>query len=208
MSQLSKQERSLLASSCQPIALKEGQILGPLDSEPQVYFLTGATVAMVVQDGHRTGLAIGLLGAEHAVGLENVLDNPQPEIQHLVQTAGSAWCIPARTLQTLALQHPAILNAISRQLWLLLSHVATFAVRIQTLDIPARLATWLVLSAHAAQTTQLQLTHEHLAHMLGVRRVSITLAAGQLRDQGLLRYSRGHLQLLNLPGLKQAAELT
>jgi CRP-like cAMP-binding protein len=67
------------------------------------------------------------------------------------------------------------------------------------------LAAWLVLSAETAQTNTLQMTHEHLAHMLGVRRVSITLAAGQLREQGLLSYSRGQVHVLNLPGLAKAA---
>ncbi len=206
ISHLPKQERSLLVSSCEPIALKAGQLLGPQDGVPLVYFLTGATVAMMVHDEHQGGLAVGLLGAAHAVGLENVLDNSQPGIRHRVQTAGQAWCIQALTLQALALDHPAILSAISRQLWLLVTHVATFAASIQTLDIQARLAAWLLLSAQTAQTTTLELTHEHLAHMLGVRRVSITLAAGQLREQGLLSYSRGRVHLLDLPGLQRAAQ--
>ncbi len=206
ISHLPKQERSLLVASCEPIALKAGQLLGSQDGTPLVYFLAGATVAMMVNDEHQAGLAVGLLGAAHAVGLENVLDNNQQGIQHRVQTAGQAWCVKARTLQTLALEHPAILSAISRQLWLLVTHVATFAASIQTLDIQARLAAWLLLSAQTAQKTTLELTHEHLAHMLGVRRVSITLAAGQLREQGLLSYSRGRVHLLDLAGLQQAAQ--
>lgn len=207
ISQLPKPELALLVSQCTPIALKAGQLLGFEDSEPLVYFLAGATVVMMVNDEHHAGLAVGLLGAAHAVGLENVLDDRQPGIQHRVQTAGQAWCIQARTLQTLALDHPAILSAISRQMWLLLTHVATLAASIQALDIRARLAAWLLLSAQTAQTNTLQLTHDHLGHMLGVRRVSITLAAGQLRDQGLLSYSRGRIRLLDLTGLEQAAQM-
>jgi CRP-like cAMP-binding protein len=124
-----------------------------------------------------------------------------------VQTAGTAWAISAITLRDLALQHPALLIVISRHLWQLVTHVATVAACIQTLDIRARLAAWLVLSAQKARTTDLHLTHEHLAHMLGVRRVSITLAAGELREQGLLNYHRGQLHILDLPGLMRAGEL-
>lgn len=204
--QLPKQERSLLEKACEPVALKTGQWLGAQDSKPQVYFLTGATVAMLVHDGQHAGVAVGLLGAAHAVGLEHVLDSGTASIQHLVQTAGQAWCMEATALQALALDHPAILTAISRQLWLLVTQVAAFAASIQTLDVQARLAAWLQLSAQTAQSNTLHLTHEHLAHMLGVRRVSITLAAGQLRQQGLLSYSRGRVHLLNLAGLKQAAQ--
>lgn len=199
-------ERSLLMKACDPVELKAGQVLGPKDVTPMVYFLTGATVALLVMDEHHTGLAVGLLGSAHAVGLDQVLGYHNPTLEHRVQTAGAAWCIPATLLQALALDHAAILNAISRQLWLLVSHVASFAASIQTLDIQARLAAWLVLSAETAHSQQLSLTHEHLAHMLGVRRVSITLAAGQLRAQGLLSYSRGQVRLLDLEGLKKATQ--
>ena len=206
ISQLPEQEQSLLLNTCLPVSLKAGQWLNSQDSEPLVYFLAGATVAMMVQDEHHAGLAVGLLGAAHAVGLEHVLNSGPHGIQHLVQSAGQAWCVQAQTLQTLALDHPAILRAISHQLWLMVTHVASLAASIQTLDIQARLAAWLVLSAQTAQTNTLQMTHEHLAQMLGVRRVSITLAAGQLRDQGLLSYSRGQVHVLNLPGLARAAQ--
>lgn len=191
--------------ACEPVALKAGQVLGLKDTASLVYFLTGATVAMMVKGEHHPSLAVGLLGSAHAVGLEHVLGRTNPNLEHRVQTAGAAWCIHASTLQTLALEHRTILNAISRQLWLLLSHVATFAASIQTLDIQARLAAWLLLSVETAQNQHLSLTHEHLAQMLGVRRVSITLAAGELRDKGLLSYSRGQVLVLDLPGLTKAA---
>lgn len=204
--ELPELERSLLMQACERVTLKSGQLLGAQDSEPQVYFLTSATVAMMVHDEQHASVAVGLLGAAHAVGLAHVLDSSSTHIRHLVQTSGQAWRINAQALQALALDHPAILTSISRQLWLLVTQVAAFAASIQTLDIRERLAAWLLLSAQTAQTTTLHLTHEHLAHMLGVRRVSITLAAGQLREQGLLSYSRGQIQLLNLEGLKQAAQ--
>ena len=69
-------------------------------------------------------------------------------------------------------------------------------------DVTTRLARWLALSAERAQMQQLHLTHEHLAQMLGVRRVSITLAAGELKERGLIAYQRGVLNILNLAGLQ------
>lgn len=205
LSDLPELERSLLMKSCVPVELKAGQVLGPKDLGPMVYFLTGATVALMVKDEHHASLAVGLLGSAHAVGLEQVLGCSSPTLENRVQTAGAAWRIQAPLLQAMSLGHHVILNALSRQLWLLVSHVASFAASIQTLDIQARLAAWLVLSAQTAHSEDLYLTHDHLAQMLGVRRVSITLAAGQLREQGLLSYSRGQVHLLNLPGLAQAA---
>ena len=209
-SQLSKAEQTLLQSACEPVTLKARQVLGLRDAQPHVYFLAGATVAMMVEEPQHKGLAVGLLGADDAAGLEHVLgDTLQPTIHPLklrVQTAGLAWRVSAQTVQNLALKHPTLLLVISRQLWHMVTHVATVAADIQTLDIQARLAAWLVLSAQKAQTHNLCLTHEHLAQMLGVRRVSITLAAGVLRDQALLEYDRGQLRILNMPGLIQATQ--
>ena len=85
-------------------------------------------------------------------------------------------------------------------------HIAQVSAEIQTHDIRRRLASWLLLSAHKAQTQTLHLTHEHLARMLSVRRVSITLAAGELRDAGLLTYSRGRLHIVDKQALEAMAQ--
>ncbi len=203
--QLPLEVQTLITAACEPVTLKAGQLLGRFDTQGRVYFLDGATVALMVEEPGLTGLAVGLLGADDAAGLGQVVQEPRTAtsgaLKLRVQTGGKAWAIAAEVLRDLALQHPPLLAVISRQLWQLVMHVATVAACVQTLEIRARLAAWLVLSAQKAYKTELHLTHEHLAHMLGVRRVSITLAAGQLREQGLLHYSRGQLHILDLPGL-------
>ncbi len=204
--QLTDIEQTLLQALCEPVALKAGQMLNPQasDTAAQVYFLTGATVALMIQGGPRSSLAVGLLGSDSAAGLEYALNASTPQLQFRVQTTGHAWGVKASVFRALMLQNPHMLGIVSHHLWQLVEHVAAVAACMQTLDIRARLAAWLVLSAEKAQTTTLHLTHEHLAHMLGVRRVSITLAAGELRDMGLLRYTRGQLHILDLSGLKKA----
>lgn len=211
--QLPLEVQTLVQAACEPVTLKAGQLLGRLDTQARVYFLSGATVALVVEEPGHKSLALGLLGSDDAAGLGHVVQDPTPPnspsaLKLRVQTSGSAWAMSAIALRELALQHPALLALISRHLWQLVTHVATVAACVQTLDIHARLAAWLVMSAQKARTTELHLTHEHLAHMLGVRRVSITLAAGELKDAGLLHYSRGQVHILDMPGLMRAGEST
>lgn len=210
--QLPLQVQTLLRTECEPVILKAGQLLGRLDTETRVYFLCDATVALVVEEPGQKSLAVGLLGAGEVAGLGHVVHAPHPDhpqaLKLRVQTSGRAWAVPASYLRNLALAHPQVLMVITRQLWQMVTHVAAVSARIQTLDIRARLAAWLVLSAQKAHTTELQLTHEHLSRMLGVRRVSITLAAGELRAQGLLHYNRGRLHVLDLPALIQASATT
>ncbi len=203
--QLSDQEQMLLQALCEPVDLKTGQTLNPPSSgdAPRVYFLTGATVALMVQGGQRTSLAVGLLGSDSAAGLEYALNASTQQLQFRVQTAGRAWGVNAVVLRALMQKNPHMLELVSRHLWQLVEHVAEVAACIHTLDVRARLAAWLVLSAQKAQTLTLQLTHDQLAQMLGVRRVSITLAAGELRDMGLLHYTRGQLHILDMAGLQR-----
>jgi CRP-like cAMP-binding protein len=84
--------------------------------------------------------------------------------------------------------------------------IADLTASIQFDDVQIRLAAWLALCARRSGTLQLNLTHDQLARMLGVRRVSITLAAMALKDMGLLTYKRGSVDILDLKGLIQLTQ--
>ncbi len=203
--QLAQEDQNRLQRICQPVELTAGQTLCP-PGPPEnckVYFLTGACVALLMENPPQHSLAVGLVGAEGVIGLGSVLDSDPCHWQCLVQTSGSAWAVNSSDLALLLHQRPGMLWVISQYLWQLAGHVATLSASVQFGDITTRLAHWLVLSADRAQTAHLQLTHEHLAKMLGVRRVSITLAAGELKERGLIRYQRGFLDILDTPGLRQ-----
>lgn len=201
--QMAQEDQRRIHSLCSPVSLQAGQILNPAGqaNTAKVYFLTGACVALLVQDTQHNSLAVGLVGTEGAVGLGPVLESRCDELQMYVQTPGSAWVAESAAVAQLLHQRPGMLWVISQYLWALTSHVATTTACVQFDDITGRLAYWLVLSADRAKTQQLHLTQEHLARMLGVRRVSITLAAGALKDMGLIAYRRGLLDILDKPGL-------
>ena len=65
----------------------------------------------------------------------------------------------------------------------------------------ARLARWLLMSHDRIQNDELYLTHQFLAEMLGVRRSSVTVAAGYLQANGIILYNRGRLHILDRQGL-------
>ncbi len=205
--QLAKEDQSQLQKICKPAQLVAGQVLcEPVQHEPpKVYFLAGACVALMVENQTNT-LAVGLVGSEGVIGLGAVLGSGREHLRFRVQTSGTAWVAESADLALLLHQRPGMLWVISVHLWQLAEHVATLSASVQFDDIVTRLAYWLELSADRAQTQRLQLTHEQLAQMLGVRRVSITLAAGSLKEQGLIAYQRGALDILDLPGLRKMAD--
>lgn len=205
--QLPLADQVRLQDICQPVALSEGQILClPEKSQAaKVYFLTGACVTLWVQNPGQPSLAVGLIGSEGAVGLGAALRQNPRYLRFEVQSPGPAWCADSLALQRLLQSQPALLWTVARYLWQMTHDMAQMAAAIQCDDIPTRLAAWLVLCAQRANTPTLRLTHDQLAHMLGVRRVSVTLAAAELKKMGLLNYSRGVIDIMDMVRLAQLA---
>jgi len=203
ITQLSKEDQNRLQQICQPVELTEGQCLclPEANAPAKVYFLTSACVTLWVRNPNHASLAVGLIGAEGAVGLGAALGQQANHLQYEVQTAGQAWYTDSQQLQQLLQSQPTILWAVAKYLWQLTHDMANLAAFIQCHDISTRLAAWLVLCAQRTDSHKLNLTHDQLARMLGVRRVSITLAAVDLKEKGFLDYKRGTIDILDMVGL-------
>jgi CRP-like cAMP-binding protein len=87
----------------------------------------------------------------------------------------------------------------------LLSHAQQSAACNITHEIEARLARWLLRAHDLTGGNKLDLTQQFLAEMLGVQRSSVSLVAHTLQQAGLIRYRRGHVELLNIDGLRETA---
>lgn len=205
--QLSEEDRKRLQEICQPVALSKGEVLCPPKGQDQskVYFLNGACVTLWVKNPEQGSLAVGLVGTEGAIGLGAALGLRPEHLHFEVQTAGQAWAADSQALRDLLQSQPSILWTIARYLWQMTRDIANMASTIQHADIPARLAAWLVLCAQRSHSQQLSLTHDQLAGVMGVRRVSITLAAAALKDLGLVHYTRGVIEILDMAGLEKRA---
>ena len=207
VAQLPPTDQGLLLRRCEPVELKAGEILSaPGAASGHVYFLlSGTSVALVVRNGGGSGLAVGLAGREGAVGLQFALGLGAGHFTLLVQSSGAAFRADGAVLQRLSDRRLGMLRTFAGYLWVFSQEVAELAASAQVQDIQARLARWILLSQARTHQTELQLTHAHLADMLGVRRAGVTLAARNLKDRGLVDYRRGRIQILNLEGLATVA---
>ena len=190
----------------QSVALQAGQVLSsPEQPRPWVYFPTGATVLELLPGPGLASLAVGLRGSEGVVGLSYALGlGPGPH-RLVVLTGGAALRVPAHALAVLMDQRPGLVLVLMRELWRMHSETAGLLGRLASLDIPARLALWLGLMAERAGSPALTLTQAQLASLLGVRRVSITLAIQNLRAAGLIACRRGQITVLDAQALARMA---
>ena len=195
---LSPADQRALRAACELTPLTANRMLSSSEKAARnAYFLTGASVALLTSDGSNTGAAVGLVGLEGAVGLQFGLGLGPSRFGLLVQTQGPAWMISGGALQRIVQSRPSMLLALARYLWSVGEELAEFASAVQQQTVSQRLATWILRSQAADPNDALLLTHSHIASMLGVRRASVSAAANEMRDLGLLDYSRGRIQVLN-----------
>ncbi len=189
--------------------LKAGQILEPAETaDCPVYFLCDAAVTLWLQPMPDTPrMALSVLGSESMVGCAQLWETPPPEWMATVLQPGRAYQTPAAQLRAQLSVDPELTHALSRFLWAQTLDIAQLSARMQLCDLRTRLALWLHLLHHKTGHLRLPITHQALADMMGVRRVSITLTAGELQDAGILALRRGEIHLLDLPALTQTAGL-
>jgi hypothetical protein len=206
VSTLSQPDQAALLLRCRSTVLRARDILaGPTSATEHVYFLTGACVAQLVPSGLTTHVAVGLVGCSGVAGLQLALDTGPSTLTLLVQERGNAWMIDGDVLHSMIVARPSMLLAISRYMWGDAQELAHYAGSVQSQTVAQRLARWLVKSQGGRTGVMLKLTHAHIAEMLGVRRASVSAAALELREQGLVDYTRGQFSVRDQAGLEALA---
>jgi CRP-like cAMP-binding protein len=151
------------------------------------------------------GLEVGMVGREGMLGAGLVLGVGAMPFHAVVQGAGTARRIRAAPFQRELGRSRSLRRTVSRYLYVLIAQLATSSACTRFHAVGPRLARWLLMSQDRAHSGTFHLTHEFLAGMLGVRRVGITCAAGELQRRGVIAYHRGNITVLDRAGLEAAA---
>jgi CRP-like cAMP-binding protein len=168
-----------------------------------VYFPTTSIVSLlyVMEDGASAEIAI--VGREGIVGIAIFMGGETTPSRAIVQSAGHAYRLSARVLKDEFSRGGPVQRLLLRYTQALITQMAQTAVCNRHHSIDQQLCRWLLLSIDRLSSNELKMTQELIANMLGVRRSGVTEAALKLQNAGLIRYSHGHIEVLDRPGLER-----
>jgi CRP-like cAMP-binding protein len=168
-----------------------------------VYFPIDAIVSLLYVMENGGSAEIAVVGNEGLVGISLFMGGETTPSRAVVQSAGSGFRLQAEAMKKEFNRAGPVLHLLLRYTQALITQMAQTAVcnRHHTLD--QQLCRWLLLSLDRLQGSELRMTQELIANMLGVRREGVTEAALKLQASGLIRYARGHITVLDRSGLEQ-----
>jgi CRP-like cAMP-binding protein len=199
-------DRALLNPHLKDLRLEQGAVLQE-QGEPveQVYFPHDVLISLLAVMRQGDAIDTAIIGREGAVGSLAGLGPRRSHCRAVVQIAGTASRIAASRFRKAAEESEAIREIIVRYGEMLLIQVQQTAACNALHDVEERLSRWLLQARDRVNGNIIRLTHEFLSQMLGVRRPTVTVVAHTLQKDGLIRYRRGHIEIIDRPGLEARA---
>src|ERR1700730_17121342 len=201
---LSPAERERIYPHLQLIPMPLGEILYESgDLLRHVYFPTDSIVSLlyVLEDG--ASAEISVVGNEGLIGIALFMGGETPPSRAIVQSAGHAYRLIGQHLKEEFHRNGGMQLLLLRYTQALITQMAQTAVCNRHHSVDQQLCRWLLLSLDRLSSNKLSMTQELIANMLGVRREGVTDGALQLQKEGLIRYARGHITVLDREGLER-----
>jgi CRP-like cAMP-binding protein len=169
------------------------------------YFVDSGLVSVLstMEDGK--SVEVGITGKEGCTALPIAMGLKSSALTVVVQIEGTAFRISTAGLVKILRDCPTLARRMQQYAQIMGMQGAHVAACNRLHEVDERLARWLLMSQDRIQSDFVPLTHEFLAHMLGTRRSSVTVAAGVLQKAGLITYNRGQVKIEDRERLEDAA---
>jgi len=197
-------EWARIAPQLEPVELPLGKVLyesGALMSH--VYLPTTAIVSLLYVMADGASAEIAVVGNEGIVGVAVFMGGDTTPSRAVVQSAGQGYRISAQRIKDEFNQSGPVMHLLLRYTQALITQMAQTAVCNRHHSLDQQLCRWLLLSLDRLRGPELVMTQELIANMLGVRREGVTEAALKLQRQGIIRYARGHITVLDRGALEK-----
>jgi CRP-like cAMP-binding protein len=206
LAHLPGEELELLLPHMEQVQLAHGDsIIKPHVPIKDIYFPLNCLLSLVTMMEDGSAVESGSIGREGMSGAPILLDAAETTMPTFVQIPGEAIRIKAATVKEVYERGGALKKILNRYIHTVIV-VGSQSVACNRLHhIEARLARWLLMSSDGVGSEEVNLTHEYLAVMLGVRRAGVSEAAAKLQEKNLIRYNRGNVMILDRETLEAGA---
>jgi CRP-like cAMP-binding protein len=201
---LEEQER--LRPKLQPVDLEQGHVLYEANGSAEfVYFVDQGMVSVVSVMRNGDSIEVGTIGNEGMTGKWLILGTDSVPYRHIMQVAGKAQRMSAAALAAELQQGQQLTKLLHRFEAAFNTQVMQGMACNGLHSVEQRCCRWLLTTQDRIGSQELNITHEFLAQMLGVRRASVTEVLRPLQDEGLIRASRGKVVILDSKRLAEAS---
>jgi CRP-like cAMP-binding protein len=170
-----------------------------------IYFPHFGIVSLVVDLASGDMIEAAMVGKDGVVGGSAALNGDLSLNKAVVQLTGRASVVDVDRVRALAESSVVFRTALMRHEQFVMAQAQQSAACNASHAVEARISRWLLRCRDLAGSNDIALTQEFLAEMMGVRRTSVSLVANTLQQAGLIKYRRGHIRVLDVEGLQDAA---
>ena len=175
------------------------------DSLKKCYFPNNGMISLLAETHNGSAVEVGFTGVEGMVGTPLLFGKNVMPYQALVQSPSEGYVADIGVVRQLFSHCGVFHDAVLRYAYIMIRQLTQSAVCNHFHTIEARLCRWLTVLCERSGRRDLRLTHEFLAHMLGVQRTSVGSIALELQRAGMIRYRRGHIEITDFEKLKTGA---
>jgi CRP-like cAMP-binding protein len=206
LSALNDDDRQALMPDLVEVSLAQAQVLFEVgDQAESVYFPSSAVVSVVTVMDDGRSVESHTIGRESGVGLVNAAGKVPVQSRIFAQVGGSALKLSAAALRRQLAVSPILTAHLMRHVHATLLQAQQFTACNVLHSADQRLARWLLMTADRTGSASFPLTQEYMAVMTGVQRTTVSTLANGFKERGLIRYSRGNIEILDEPGLQRAS---
>lgn len=187
-----------------PVSLAHGEVLHrPGEEIRDLYFPTTCMISITVTMGEGQTVETGAIGRRGVVGINAFMGGSETtQTEYIVQIVGDALKIDAAPLKKEFNRNTQMRDVMLKYTQAMIAQISQNVGCNRIHGIDERCARWLLEVRERVEMDEFPLTHEFIAQMLGVRRAGVTECAGRLKEQGLIDYTRGYIQITDVQGLE------
>lgn len=199
---LPKEAYERLLPDLEPMSFALGEVVYESGGQMRyVYFPTTSHISLLYTMIDGSTAEMGLVGNEGVVGIALFMGGETTPNRAMVQGGGEAFRMKAKSMLNEFKRGGDFQHLLLRYTQALITQISQTAVCNRLHSVEQRLCRWLLMTHDRAGSDELEMTHEFISNMLGVRREGVTVAAHRLQDGGMISYVRGRINILDRPQL-------